>query len=599
MSYVNAWHDRKHDVIRVVERTSSNQRQYKEYQPSYTFYVKDPKGKHRSIFQDRLTQVVCRNKSEFQKEIAIYNNRALFETDLNPVFAVLSEHYLGQDPPPLNITFIDIETDFQPFEYPSGYQVRVKQFDRPISVRELAQLPNRDQYDVYDHIDKKWVNSRTVRYLNPGPGYASAQDAFLPITAISLYLQWLDTLICLALVPSSLTLEQAEELVRDIPNTVLFTSEATMLDTFLNLIEDADVLSAWNGEGYDIPYLVNRISIVLSRNDTRRLCLFDQLPKRREYERYGKTSVTYDLIGRMHIDCLELYRKYTYEERHSYRLDAIAEYELGERKTVYEGTLDQLYHNDFRTFVEYNRQDCALLNSIEKKLKFIEIANAIAHENGVLIQTTMGAVAVTDQAIINEAHRLGLKIPSRTHQRDSETNAAGAYVAYPKKGLHDWVGSLDVNSLYPSVIRALNMGPETIIGQLRQTMTDHYINDKIIKGASFAGAWEGLFGSLEYTAVMNQEKGTDLVIDWTNGTSETLSAAEVYRLIFETNKLWMLSANGTIFTYEREGVIPGLLKKWYAERKTMQAKLKEVKLMNLEIEMSEELAKEVLKCLNE
>lgn len=315
------------------------------------------------------------------------------------------------------------------------------------------------------------------------------------------------------------------------------------------------------------------------------------------FTRYGKTSVTYDLIGRIHIDSLELYRKYTYEERHSYRLDAIAEYELGERKTVYEGTLDQLYHNDFRTFVEYNRQDCALLNSIERKLKFIEIANAIAHENGVLIQTTMGAVAVTDQAIINEAHRLGLRIPSRIHQRDGETNAAGAYVAYPKKGLHDWVGSLDVNSLYPSVIRALNMGPETIIGQLRQTMTDLYISDKIAKGASFAGAWEGLFGSLEYTAVMNQEKGTDLVIDWANRTSEILSAAEVYRLIFETNNPWMLSANGTIFTYEREGVISGLLTRWYTERQQMQKVLSDWRDLQYGIAISDELALELEQCL--
>ena len=599
MSYVNAWHDRDADVIKVIERDNNRQRIYKDFPVPYVFYVKDLKGKHRSIYQDPLTRIVCKNNKEFRKESTINNNKKLFETDLNPIFTVLSENYLEQDPPPLNIGFIDIETDFQPFEYASGYRVKVKQFDKELSVRELAQLPNREKYQVFDHIDKRWVNCSECRYLKPGPGYASSQDAFMPITAISVYLQWLDALVCLALIPSSLTMEQAEELVEEFPNTILFDNESKMLDTFLDLIEDTDILSAWNGEGFDIPYLVNRISIVLSKDDTRRLCLFNQLPKRREYERYGKTAITYDLIGRMHIDSLELYRKYTYEERHSYRLDAIAEYELGEHKTVYEGTLDQLYHNDFKKFIEYNRQDCNLLNSLERKLKFIDLANAIAHENGVLIQTTMGAVAVSDQAIINEAHRLGVRVPNRSHQKDGETNAAGAYVAYPKKGLHDWVGSLDVNSLYPSVIRALNMGPETIVGQVRQTMTQQYIAEKMAKGASFASAWEGLFGSLEYTSIMNKEIGTELTIDWENGTSDQLSAAEIYRLIFETNKSWMLSANGTIFSYEQEGVIPGLLKKWYAERKTMQAKLKEVKLMNLEIEMPEELAKEVFKYLNE
>jgi DNA polymerase elongation subunit (family B) len=205
----------------------------------------------------------------------------------------------------------------------------------------------------------------------------------------------------------------------------------------------------------------------------------------------------------------------------------------------------------------------------------MDLANTLAHECTVLLQTTMGAVAVTEQAIINEAHRRGFQVPNRVKMDDREdSQAAGAYVAYPKPGLHDWIGSLDINSLYPSTIRALNMGPETIIGQLRQTMTDAHINNLISKGKSFAAAWEGIFGSLEYTAVMGQEIGTDITIDWENGESDVMSAAEVYRLIFESNQPWVISANGTIFTYEKEGIIPGLLKRWYAERKEMQAKLK-------------------------
>jgi len=305
--------------------------------------------------------------------------------------------------------------------------------------------------------------------------------------------------------------------------------------------------------------------------------LFNQFPKKREYEKFCRQAVTYDFVGRVHLDSLELYRKYTYEERHSYRLDAIAEYELGERKTQYEGTLDQLYNNDFKTFVEYNRQDCALLDRMDKKLKFIDLANTLAHECTVLLQTTMGAVAVTEQAIIIECHRRGMQVPNRTKMDEREDNdgAAGAYVAYPKEGIQDWIGSLDINSLYPSAIRALNMGPETIIGQLRPIQTDECIAGLIAKGKSFAAAWEGMFGTLEYEAVMAQEIGTDITIDWENGDTDVLSAAEVYRLIFESNQPWVISANGTIFTYEKEGIIPGLLKRWYAERKEMQAKLKE------------------------
>jgi DNA polymerase elongation subunit (family B) len=251
--------------------------------------------------------------------------------------------------------------------------------------------------------------------------------------------------------------------------------------------------------------------------------------------------------------------------------------EVGETKTVYEGTLDQLYKNDFRKFIEYNRQDCALLDKLDKKLKFIDLSNKLAHECTVLLQTTMGAVAVTEQAIINECHRRGFQVPNRIKRDELEdTAAAGAYVAYPKEGLQDWVGSLDINSLYPSAIRALNMGPETIVGQLRPVQTQEYINEQTtLKKKSFAAAWEGMFGSMEYDAVMRQDKAFDITIDWENGDKDVLSAAEVYHLIYESNQPWMLSANGTIFTYEKEGIIPGLLKRWYAERKEMQAKLKE------------------------
>jgi DNA polymerase elongation subunit (family B) len=355
----------------------------------------------------------------------------------------------------------------------------------------------------------------------------------------------------------------------------LFDREQDMLDTFLNLIDDADILSGWNSEGYDIPYTIGRIVRVLSKDDTRRMCLWGQYPKQRDFERFGATNITFDLIGRVHLDYMQLYRKYTYEERHSYSLDAIGEYELEERKTQYEGTLDQLYNKDFPKFIEYNRQDTMLLGKLDKKLRFLDLANELAHDNTVLLQTTMGAVAVTEQAIINEAHQLGMVVPNRNRDEQENTQAAGAYVATPKAGMHDYIGAVDINSLYPSAIRALNMGPETIVGQLRPIMTDHYIKEKIEKGSSFADAWEGLFGSLEYTAVMDSKAGTEITIDWVNGGHDILSAADVWRLIFDSGKNWILSANGTIFSNDRKGVIPGLLERWYAERKEMQAKKKD------------------------
>jgi DNA polymerase elongation subunit (family B) len=216
------------------------------------------------------------------------------------------------------------------------------------------------------------------------------------------------------------------------------------------------------------------------------------------------------------------------------------------------------------------------LDKLDKKLRFLELASELAHANTVLLQTTMGAVAVTEQAIINEAHERGMVVPNRKQRNDSADNqAAGAYVAYPRKGLHEWVGSVDINSLYPSAIRAMNMGPETIVGQLRQTLTNQYIREQMSQnGGKFADAWEGLFAALEYTSVMNNEIGTEITIDWESGEETTHSAAEVWSLIFDSNQPWILTANGTILSYEKKGIIPGLLERWYSERKEMQAKKK-------------------------
>ena len=524
MSYIDALFDREHDRIHVVERRDG-ERCYQEYPANYIFYYDDPRGKFVSIYGNPVSRFSTRNNKEFRREVRIQSGKQLYESDINPIFRCLEENYKGQDGPRLNVAFFDIEVDFDS--------------DR---------------------------------------GFSPPDDPFNPITAISVYLGWVDRLITLVVPPKHMTWETAQEICAEFSDTLLFEREEDMLKTFLDIIEDADALSGWNSEGYDIPYTVNRVTRVLSKDDTRRFCLWNQHPKGRTFERFGHESQTYDLIGRVHMDYMQLYRKYTYEERHSYSLDAILEYEGLEGKTKFEGTLDALYNQNFKKFIEYNRQDVNGLAQLDKKLKFLDLAKTLAHENTVLLQTTMGAVAVTEQAIINEAHERGLVVPNRKERySDDDTAAAGAYVAYPRKGIHEYVGSIDINSLYPSAIRALNMGPETIVAQLRPIMTERYIADKIRSGSSFAAAWEGLFGSLEYTAVMEQKPGTEITIDWQDGAESVHSAAEVWHMIFDSNQPWMITANGTIFTYEREAVIPGLLKRWYAERQDMQIRLKECK----------------------
>ena len=537
MSYVDAIHARDEDRIYVVERDPNGVRRYNEFPANYVLYYADQKGKYRSIYGDPVSRFSTRKRTEFEKERRIHTGKKLFESDINVVFRCLSEHYLKVDAPKLHTCFFDIEVDFDPEQ-----------------------------------------------------GFSPPSDPFNPVTAISLYLDWLDQLITLVISPKHMSSETANEIVNQFENTILFDNEKDMFNTFFTLIDDADVLTGWNSEGYDIPYMVNRVTRVMSKDDTRKFCLMGQLPKTRAYERFGKEETTYDLVGRIHMDYMQLYKKYNYESRHSYRLDFIGEMEVGETKTQYEGTLDQLYNNDFKEFIVYNRQDTMLLYKIHAKLKFLELANQIAHENTVLLPTVMGSVAMIEMAIFNEAHERGLVIPDkiRKEHNDDEQQAAGAYVATPKRGLHDWIGAVDINSLYPSTIRSLNMAGETLVGQIRQTLTDQYMREKSLRlssekkrrkhdddGVTGSVLWEGLFSCLEYDAVMNKERGTILILDYSDGQSVEMSAAEIWQLIFDNNKPWMLSANGTIFTYETEGIVPGLLSRWYSDRQEMQRKLKE------------------------
>jgi DNA polymerase elongation subunit (family B) len=255
VSYVDALYSRDSDRIHVVERVDGK-RVYKEYPANYIYYYDDPRGKFQSIYGTPVARFSTRNLKEFRKEVAMNQGKQLYESDINPVFRCLEENYKNKDAPILHAAFFDIEVDF--------------------------------------HKEK---------------GYSPTSDPFNAITAISVYLQWMEQLVTLVIPPKHMSMETAIEIAADFGNTIVFDKEEEMLKTFLDLIEDADVLSGWNSEGYDIPYTVNRITRVLSKDDTRRFCLWNQHPKARDFERYGATSTTYDLIGRIHMDYMQLYRK--------------------------------------------------------------------------------------------------------------------------------------------------------------------------------------------------------------------------------------------------------------------------------------------------
>ena len=228
MSYIDALYKKDEDKIYVVERDPKKGRVFVEYDARYVFYYPDARGKHRSMTGETLQKVQCRTSKEFIKEQRIRSNKALYEQDINPVFRCLEENYLGKETPKLNVLFFDIEVDF-----------------------------------------------------DPERGYSTTDDPFMPITAISCYMGWTDQLITFAVPPKTLSMSEAKILTERFPNTLLFEKEKDLLDAFLQVVDEADIISGWNSEGYDIPYTVGRIQKTLSSDDTRRLCFWGEKPKRR------------------------------------------------------------------------------------------------------------------------------------------------------------------------------------------------------------------------------------------------------------------------------------------------------------------------------
>ncbi|MFA5489443.1 MAG: DNA polymerase domain-containing protein [Candidimonas sp.] len=531
--YIDSFFDKKTDSIYVVER-QNGKRITKTLKPSYKMYIPAKDGSERSVFDKPLTEITSNKFYSFEKLREQYGNSA-YEGDLNHLFETLAETYRkdGKSAEP-NVGMFDIEVDF-----------------------------------------------------DPKIGFSTPENPYAPINAISVYHMWTDIIITLVVPPKNISYDQAVEMLKDLPNCFVMHNEAELLDRFLTVIEDVDILSGWNSTFFDIPYIVGRIKMILGESETSRLCLWGLKPKERHFTMFKRDHITYDIVGRAHLDYLELYKKHTYQELHSYKLDNVGKFEVGEEKVPYEGTLDALYRDDFVKFVEYNQQDVMLLVKIDRKLRFIDLSIQLANSNGVLLQTTLGSVALIDQAIINEIHDRGMKVFNKRGLK-ADARAAGAYVADPVKGRHKFIGAVDINSLYPSTIRALNMSPETIFAQLRQDRTKDFIEKRYQETGSATEAWNGVFACLEYDLV--QQKTDDIiVVDFMDGEEVSMTAKDIHAMIYEENNPLCMSANGTIFRTDIEGIIPGLLTRWYAERKDMQKKEKFYKSLMSGIELPEKI----------
>tara|TARA_B110000495_G_C23040830_1_gene624165 strand:+ start:1803 stop:4277 length:2475 start_codon:yes stop_codon:yes gene_type:complete len=247
-----------------------------------------------------------------------------------------------------------------------------------------------------------------------------------------------------------------------------FTDEKSMLEAFIEYWASPentpDVITGWNTRFFDIPYMISRMAFLLGEDVVRNFSPWRKI-ERRDIRVQGTVRTTFDIVGIQHLDYMELFKKfaYTYGNQESYSLNHISSVVLGEKKLDYSeiGSLRDLYDADFQMFVDYNIKDVELIERMEEKLGLITLVMTMAYLGGVNYQDTLGTCAIWDSIIFRRLARSKIAVlPSEEKMTEA---FPGGYVKKPQVGMHNWVMSFDLNSLYPSLIIQYNMSPETLL----------------------------------------------------------------------------------------------------------------------------------------
>jgi len=321
-------------------------------------------------------------------------------------------------------------------------------------------------------------------------------------------------------------------------------SEIELLHGFISFLRKdyPDIISGWNSEGFDIPYIVNRIKRILEPGEYENLSPIGNVYSRESASAMGahKKIMKYYLQGISCIDYLDVYKKFSVGLRESYKLDYIAQYELGERKVDYGNTnLSGLADDDWQTFVEYNIQDVNLLVKMEEKLKYLDLLRMLSYVGLTTLESAMGTLSVLTGSIAIKGKEKDLIIPTFTKDRDI-ARYEGAYVGEPQRGFQENIVSFDANSLYPNTMISLNLSPETKVGTIVDK-TDKLVTIKHVNGKLFTLSLE------KFGEFVEQEK-------------IAISRAKV------------------LFTQTKKGLVPEIVDKLYQQRVEVKRQLKETKI---------------------
>jgi len=327
------------------------------------------------------------------------------------------------------------------------------------------------------------------------------------------------------------------------------SDEHDLLERFISFWESdtPEVITGWNIQLFDMPYIAGRLRRVLGEKRMKRLSPWGLVTEQEVFIK-GRRNKSMDIGGVTQLDYLDLYKKFTYTNQESYRLDHIADVELGQKKLDHSEfeTFKDFYTNNWQKFVEYNIVDVELVDRLEDKMKLIELALTMAYDAKVNYADVFYQVRMWDNIIYNYLKKRDIVIPPRNRSQKNE-KYAGAYVKEPIPGRYDWVVNFDLNSLYPHLIMQYNISPETLVDEKHPTASV----DKIL--------------------------------------NQTIN--------FELYKDYAVCANGAMFRKDIRGFLPELMEKMYQDRVIFKKKMIEAK-KQYEKTKNKELVKEIARCNN-
>lgn len=462
-----------------------------EYTPTY--YKLDPNGQYETLDGKRVSPTYTCDKND---------PLTYYEIDIPMETRVLVDAYKDLDDAPAyhNVLFLDIECEIG--------------------------------------------GALTTEYIKSAP---------MKITSIALYDVTLKKYYCLVLDEK----KQLSYAYEDNKEIIPCDSEIDLLSKFIGLWNDADptIVTGWNSEFFDMPYLYHRICKVLGEKEAKKLSPLGIVSVKDFFNKKSQTDESViSIAGVNHLDYMLLHKKYIMKQEPSYKLGDIGEKYVKLGKVEYEGSLDKLFKEDVNKFIEYNIRDVEILIKLDEKLQFINLTVNICHLCHTPYENIYYSTSLNEGAILTYLKRKDIVSPNKptTYNpalKEGNEEYAGGYLKDPVPGLYEWVSDLDFTSLYPSIIRNLNMGIETLIGRIQNR--DKYDNQWGL------GDLKKMDGDEEIPIEkVTQDKRVKLTY---------IKVKDMIDMI-EKNKL-IISANGTLFRRDKSSIVVEILNDWFDKRK--------------------------------